>query len=143
MTKKEVVQIMAILGAFYSGGKNDPAVQAEVWYRILADYDYATAEAAVYHFAKNDTRDYATFPTVGKIVEAIRKQQKRFFAPYTEVIRGIENGRPYSLLGASAKKVISEDKYEEWLDINAEAFIQNEDHYMSMLIKNDGGLLTG
>ena len=47
MTKEECVKIMAMLGAFYSGGKNDPKIQAAAWYKILYKYDFETADKAV------------------------------------------------------------------------------------------------
>lgn len=122
MTKEETVKIMAMLGAFYSGGKNDPKVQANAWYLILAKYDYKIASKAVLHFAENDTRDYATFPAVGKIVAEIKAEEARTKAPINETIRAISYGRSYQTLSANAKALITESSYNEWLSINAEEF---------------------
>lgn len=133
MTEKETVMIMAMLGAFYSGGKNDPKMQAAAWHKILNKYDYSAAEKAVLHFAENDTRDYATFPAVGKIVEAIRMQQQRESSSIKGVIRGISYGREYGDLSDESKAIISESKYNEWLKIDAEEFAGKVNYFADQL----------
>lgn len=133
MTKTETIQIMAMLGAFYSGGKNDPKLQAEAWYLILQKYDFKTAQKAVLNYAENDVRDYATFPAVGVIVKEIRCQQKREARPIREIIRSISYGKEYEELGDEAQKMISEDKYNDWLNVDAELFAMNTDKYAEAL----------
>ena len=133
---------MAMLGAFYSGGKNDPKLQAEAWYLILGKYDYRVAEQAVLHFAENDTRDYATFPTVGKIVEQINKELETINRPISEIIKAISYGKWYDDLTARAKELISEDVYHEWLNMDAEEFA-NKSHILRDILKgNQQRLLT-
>ena len=122
MTKEETVRIMAMLGAFYGGGKTDPKAQASAWHAILQKYDYKIAERAVLNFAENDVRDYATFPAVGKIVQAIKSEVATINAPINQIIRNIAYGRAYSLLSDNAKNLISEEKYDEWLQMDAEEF---------------------
>lgn len=136
MTKTECIKIMAMLGAFYSGGKNDPKMQAEAWYLILGKYPYRIAEQAVLHFAENDTREYATFPTVGKIVEEIRAEQKRIDKPIGEIIRNISYGRDYVQLSKEAKALIDEEVYGEWLKMNAEDFANKSDILADLLKGN-------
>lgn len=136
MTRTECIQIMAMLGAFYSGGKNNPKLQAEAWYLILGKYPYRIAEQAVLHFAENDTREYATFPTVGKIVEAIKAEQKRIDKPIREIIRNISYGRDYIQLTNDAKALISEEAYGEWLDMNAEDFA-NKSNILADVLKGN------
>lgn len=133
MTKTETIQIMAMLGAFYSGGKNDPKLQAEAWYLILQKYDFKTAQKAVLNYAENDVRDYATFPAVGVIVKEIRCQQMREARPVREVIRRISYGQGYDELTDDARNIISEDKYNEWLKVDAELFAMNTDKYAEAL----------
>lgn len=133
MTEKETVTIMAMLGAFYSGSKNDPKMQAAAWHKILYKYDYSAAEKAVLNFAENDTRDYATFPAVGKIVDAIRKQQHRETDAIKGVIRGVAYGREYGDLSNESKAIISEPKYKEWLAIDAEEFANKTDFFADQL----------
>ena len=141
MTKAECIKIMAMLGAFYSGGKNDPKMQAEAWYLILGKYPYRIAEQAVLHFAENDTREYATFPTVGKIVEGIRAEQKRIDKPIGEIIRNISYGRDYVQLSREAKALIGEGTYGEWLNMNAEDFANKSDILADLLKGNQQMML--
>lgn len=125
MTKTETIQIMAMLGAFYSGGKNDPKLQAEAWYLILQKYDFKTAQKAVLNYAENDVRDYATFPAVGVIVKEIRNQQMLERRPIKEIIRSVSYGKGYEELSAQAKELIQNSEYNRWLDMNAEDFANN------------------
>jgi hypothetical protein len=133
MTKEETVTIMAMLGAFYSGGKNDPKMQAAAWHKILYKYDFQAAEKAVLHFAENDTRDYATFPAVGKIVQAIRIQQHRETSSIKGVIRGVAYGKRYEDLSEESKAIISKQKYDEWLAIDAEEFASKANYFADQL----------
>lgn len=141
MTETECIKIMAMLGAFYSGGKNDPKMQAKAWYLILGKYPYRIAEQAVLHFAENDTREYATFPTVGKIVEEIRAEQKRIDKPIGEIIRNISYGRDYVQLSREAKALIGEEVYGEWLNMNAEDFANKSDILADLLKGNQQMML--
>lgn len=70
MTKSETTKILTIIRAFYKTDQN-AAEMVGAWHTVLADYDYEVAEVAVKNFAKNDKRDYATFPPLGKIVQQI------------------------------------------------------------------------
>lgn len=133
MTKEECVKIMAMLGAFYSGGKNDPKAQASAWYLILGKYDYSITEKAVLHFAENDTRDYATFPTVGKIVTEIKAEQFRLERPIQEIIRSVSYGYEYDKLTTDAKNLICKSLYNDWLDMDAEEFANKSGEYTEIL----------
>ena len=135
MSKQEVIMIMAMLGAFYSGGKNDPKNQAEAWYQILYKYDFKTAQKAVLNFAENDVRDYATFPAVGVIVKEIRAQKAREEKPIREVIKAIAYGKPYEDISDTAKGVIGKAKYNEWKAIDAEEFASKADQFADRLRK--------
>lgn len=133
MTKEETVKIMSMLGAFYSGSKNNAKMQAAGWHLILEKYDFEIAKKAVLHFAENDTREYATFPAVGVIVREIRNQMYLEAKPIKEVIRAISYGKGYDDMSDDAKRIISEDVYDEWLEVDAEEFAANSDFYASML----------
>lgn len=141
MTKEETVKIMAMLGAFYSGGKNDPRIQAHAWHLILGKYPYRIAEQAVLHFAENDTREYATFPTVGKIVAEIKAEQMRIDKPVKEIVRNISYGRDYAQLTDNAKVLISEELYNDWLDMDAEEFAYKADALSDFLKGNQQMML--
>ena len=143
MTKTECIKIMAMLGAFYSGSKNDPKLQAEAWYLILGKYPYRIAERAVLHFAENDTREYATFPTVGAIVTEIGAEQMRIQKPIKEIVRAIAYGYDYTQLSDGARELIKEDTYNEWLAMDAEEYASKM-HILSDALKgNQQKMLDG
>lgn len=133
MTKEETVKIMSMLGAFYSGSKNNAKMQAAAWHMILEKYDFEIAQKAVLNFAENDTREYATFPAVGVIVREIRNQQYLEAKPIKEVIRAISYGKGYEDISDDAKRIISEEVYNRWLKIDAEEFANRSDFYARLL----------
>ena len=129
MTKKETIRIMALLSAFYGAGKGNPEMMAEGWYLILEPYPYEATYRAVLNFAEQDTRDYATFPTVGSIVVALKDEMAREEAPVKEIIRGISYGWGYDQLSIDAKLNINEEQYNEWLKMNAEEFANKANEF--------------
>lgn len=133
MTKPETIMILSMLGSFYSGGKNDPKMQANAWHLILQKYDFETAKAAVLNFAENDTRDYATFPAVGKIVQAIREEEKARMKPLYDIKMSISLGRKYDDMEPYCKSLISRTMYDEWLKMDAEQFEHETPKFMEML----------
>lgn len=143
MTKEETVKIMALLGAFYAGGKNDPQIMAQAWYMILYKYDFEIAKSAVLRYAENDKRDYATFPAVGCIVSAIKRESIERNRPITEIMRGVSYGTAYSQLSETAHKLISAEEYNAWLKIDAQAFQYDADKYADILRQKGNNLLGG
>lgn len=142
MTKKETIQIMAMLGAFYGAGKSNPEAMAEGWYLILEPYDFEIARKAVLEFAKHDTRDYATFPAVGKIVQFIEAEMRQNKAPIKEIIRAVSYGYDYDQLSDNAKLNISEGHYNSWLDMDAEEFA-NSAYVLAEQLKSGTKRLQG
>ena len=142
MNKKETIQIMALLSAFYGAGKSDPNIMAEGWYLILEPYDFEIAKRAVLNYAKNDTREYGTFPTVGNIVKCIEEEMRKSEAPIKEIVRSISYGKDYSQLSESAKNNISEDRYNSWLNMDAEEF-SNKAHIMAETLRSERKRLQG
>ena len=122
MTKNETIQIMAMLQAFYGMGKGNPEIMAEGWYLILEPYDFEIAKRAVLNYAKNDTREYGTFPTVGNIVKEIEAEMRKEQAPIKEVVRAISYGWGYDQLSKEAKANITQEHYNDWLNMDAEEF---------------------
>lgn len=142
MTKEETIKIMAMLNAFYAGGKNDPKMQATAWHLVLEKYDYQTASQAVIEFAENDTREYATFPAVGLIVNKIRELNRKRESAVRDVVISISYGRDYSVLGDDAKRLISQTDYNEWLNMDAEVFA-GMTKVLTDTLKRSQKLLTG
>lgn len=122
MTKKETIELMAMLSAFYGAGKGNPEVMAEGWHMILQPYDFEIAKKAVLNYAKNDTREYGTFPTVGNIVKEIEAEMSKARAPVNEIVRAVSYGWDYAQLSGEAKATITEERYKEWLSMDAEEF---------------------
>ena len=142
MTKQETIQIMAMLGAFYGAGKSNPEVMAEGWHAILEPYEFEVARRAVLNYAKNDVREYASFPTVGNIVKCINNEIAKDEAPVKEVVRAISYGWGYDQLSKDAKEIISPVKYDEWLKIDAEEFANNAGK-MALSLDNKRKALMG
>ena len=136
MTKNETLMVLAMLNAFYGGGKNDPEQQVHAWHLIMGKYDFETVRLAVLHFAENDTREYATFPAVGLIVNEVRKMDKARNDVVNEIIYGVSYGREYAMLSANAKTIINEKLYNEWLSMDAEVFNAKAGTY-KQLLKNE------
>lgn len=122
MTEQETIKIMAYLGAFYGAGKSNPEIMAVAWHQILKDYDFTIAERAVFNFARNDRREYATFPAVGNIVAAIEEEGRKEQAPINEVVRAISYGWQYDQLSKEAQANITKEHYDDWLNMDAEEF---------------------
>lgn len=133
MTKNETLMILAMLNAFYAGGKNDPQQQVHAWYLILGKYDFEDAKEAVLTFAENDVRQYASFPAVGLIVNEIRKIKKRREGKVNEIMLGVSYGRTYDMISDDAKTLISEEKYNEWLAIDAVEFSEKAGKFRESL----------
>ena len=142
MTKQETIQIMAMLGAFYGAGKSNPEVMAEGWHTILEPYEFEVARKAVLNYAKNDVREYASFPTVGNIVKCINDEIAKDEAPVKEVVRAISYGWGYDQLSKDAKELITPLRYDEWLKMDAEEFANNAGKY-SLALKDRKKSITG
>lgn len=143
MTKEQTIKVLELLNAFYAGGKNDPQQQVIAWHLILQDYDFQDAMNAVLTYAKNDRREYAQFPTVGRIIEEIEREQNRKQGIIREVITAISYGRRYSMISEKAKSLIGEDEYNSWLNEDAEKFSRQAGVLESALRNKQERLLEG
>ena len=137
MSKQETIMILAMLGAFYSGGRNDPKMQADAWHLILQKYDFEIAKTAVLKFVENDTRENAWFPAVGNIVGSIKKEEAERMKPIKEIKMAISHGKHYEDIHPQCKSLISREMYDEWLKMDAEQFENEASTFMEMLkVKN-------
>lgn len=138
MTKEETILIMAKLSAFYGQGKSDAKMMAGAWHEILKDYDFLTASNAVTQFAKHDVREYATFPAVGCIVEAIDKEQRVKQKIYNFAF----NDRLYEELPMRAKEIISKEKFEWFREMDQEFLRENRENVLESIQRiYEGGQL--
>lgn len=133
MTKEQTIKVLQLLNAFYAGGHNDPKKQVTAWYMVLAKYDFDDAMKAVLDFAENDRRDYATFPAVGLIVDRIKKAHAEKEKAVKDVITWVSYGREYASLPQPSKALITEERYKEWLKVDAEQFAMNSNRYAEYL----------
>lgn len=133
MTQAETIKILEMLDAFYASQKHDPKQQVIAWHLILQEFDYEDAWNAVLNYARNDEREYASFPAVGVIVKEIRKAQKRKNSLVSEIILGVSYGREYTAISDEAKALISEERYIEWLNMDAEQFQAKSGTYKQAL----------
>ena len=132
MTLHETIQIMAMISAYYGQGKSDAKSMARAWHIILKDYDYLTTEQAVVQFAKTDTRDYGTFPSVGQIVAAIEREKKM-----PRLIHNMATmNNLYSNLPDRAKELISESDFERIREVEYE-------EALNYIKRNNKSLLGG
>lgn len=75
MSKTEALKVLNLLAAYYGQGKVPTRDMADAWYMQLRQYEYVVAVVAVKEYAEHDTREYASFPTVGAIVAAIKRER--------------------------------------------------------------------
>lgn len=143
MTETETIKIMAMLGAFYSSGKNDPKTQAKAWHLVIGEYDYEVVKKAVLNYAKNDVREYASFPAVGVILAEVGKINAEMEKPVKEIIHRVLMGLDYYGLSVEGRKLISEQQYNEWLRINAEEFANHTKDYADILRRRRDGYGNG
>ena len=142
MTREETIKITALLIALYNAGIGNPEVMAEGWHLVLEPYDYEVAGKAVLNYAKNDVREYASFPTVGNIVKCINDEIAKEEAPVKEVVRAISYGWGYDQLSKEAKELVTPLRYDEMLKMDAEEFANNAGKVATTL-KTKRKALTG
>ena len=133
MTKQQTIEILAMLSAFYGKPKADAETMANGWHLILEEFSYESAKSAVIEFAKNDTRDYGTFPAPGVIVKIIQERQERYQrrrkTAISNISYGIGRGKKYDELPDDSRRLMTRDRYEYYLNdpmyyINNQAVIE-------------------
>ena len=134
MEQFEVTKIMAILSAFYGQGKADAETMAKAWSYILMPYDYAAAERAVLRFARNDVRDYATFPAPGVLVREIEFEQ----GVYKRTFNKMFNRVPYDNLSDDEKSIVSRSDYEWGMSQEPEYLLAHKDNFLGKVQKLTG-----
>lgn len=107
MTLNETAKLLAMISAYYGEGKSNPKTMVKAWHICLKDCDYEIAEQAVIQFAKHDAREYAVFPSVGQMLQAIKTEQM-----LPRLIHNLaRQGALYSDLSERARELISEDDF--------------------------------
>lgn len=122
MTLEQTLEIMAILSAYYGNPKADETTMAKAWHVTMGEYEYEYAVMAVHVFARKDKRDYASFPTLGNIVEEIENIQK---APH-RIFGKMRKRMEYKDLEQEERWLITEKAYNRALEKDDEELI--DDH---------------
>lgn len=136
MTVDETIKVLSKLSAFYGEPKSDAREMAMGWHIVLKDYDFAYVDMAVIQFAMNDTRDYATFPTVGKFIQSIEHVKS---TPY-RLIGKARKKIPYDSLETLEKRIIGRKAYDRMLDMDDVKLVEQVPTIVSYI--QDKQLLT-
>lgn len=146
MTKTETIKILTILSAFYGQGKSDTEIMANAWHVVIGEYEYYIAERAVYNYVRNDTREYASFPSPGNIIDEIEKESKLYNRMFNQVLNAArsilkdraELYRSYrEKIDKSGKKLISADKFVELASMREEDLLDMRDTIIEELKSKD------
>lgn len=135
MNKTETIKIMAMLSAYYGQGKANAEAMANAWHLILQDYDYKLAEQAVINYAKNDRREYASFPSVGAIVNVIEQTEAEQKNLVNRVFNAVLNGVPYDDMPEEQKLLCDRGVYERGLTMDYEELLSKQDDFKSWIRK--------
>lgn len=111
MTLEQTVDILSKISAFYGQPKSGTKEMAAAWYLIMCDYEYNDAVMAVVEYAREDKREYSSFPTIGSIIQTIEKVK---LLP-NKIFYKIRNNMPYEDLSPLEKRIISQKAYEKAL----------------------------
>ena len=140
MTREEVGKVLALLSAYYDKGQRTMGVKATVvaWEYVIGQYEYNVAKRAVINFARNDTREYATFPSAGLIRKAIEEEEAVSRLIFNSAFRDA----PYEALPPRCKEQITEHNYKSLLGREQEELLEHKDGIIEQL-KNNMALLEG
>lgn len=135
MKESETVKIMAMLSAFYGQGKSDTEIMSRAWHLILKDYDFHEAERAVIEYAKNDIREYASFPTPGSIVAKIEGYREERRRERMRIWRGMYDRKEYDSLPNELKRLCPQDVYERGLKLDYETLLEKQSDVIGYLTR--------
>lgn len=140
MTREEVGKVLALLSAYYDKGQRTMSVKATVvaWEYVIGQYEYNVAKRAVINFARNDTREYATFPSAGLIRKAIEEEE----AVPRLIFNSAFRGSPYETLPPRCKEEITEQAYGDIMGNKQEDLLEHKDRIIERL-KSNVALLEG
>ena len=143
MTKTETIKIMAMLSAYYGQGKADAEAMANAWHIILKDYPYRLVEQAVIDYARNDRREYASFPSVGAIVKVVEEAQAEQRVIANKIFNALYNGKPFESLPEEYQQLCNRFVYERGLKMDEEELLAKQDEFKQMIRKEQARLESG
>ena len=116
MTREETARVLAMLYCYYTDRRHiDPDDMVDAWHAILEPYEFQTVREAVARFARNDKREYPSFPTPALIINGVARQDESDRKKLSGVIVHLVNNRPYEKLTPPQRTVITEADYNEIL----------------------------
>lgn len=112
MNKKETAEIVKLMNAYFRNtGSATVATLIDAWHEALKDEDFHRTRKAVVRFAKNDRRDYPTWPAVGQIIAAIAEEKKAEDRPANLAYNAIFEGRDYEELPQEVRDRLAPEIY--------------------------------
>lgn len=117
MTEKETAKALTLLSAFYGEGKAEVYLMVKAWQELLADYEYFVVRRAIFKFAKNDTREYASFPTPGTIIMEIKNEYSTYSGIFNALLNDQWHGN-YEKVPDYIKQLFSADQYDRFMALD-------------------------
>ena len=136
-------KIMEVLSAFYGQGKSDTNKMLIAWHEILKDYPYSLVYQAVMTYAKNDRREYASFPAPGAIIEVIEKAEAEQHKLANRIFYALREGKPFGDLPEEQQRICDQGVYERGLQMDEEELLARADDFKRMIRKTQKRLTGG
>lgn len=125
MNKKETAKIVKLMNAYFRNtGTATVATLIDAWHEALKDEDFHRTQKAVVRFAKNDRRDYPTWPAVGQIIAAIAEEKKAEDRPINLAFNAIFEGRDYEELPQEVRDRLAPEKYQALQKLDPDILVQ-------------------
>lgn len=135
MDKTETAKLLGNLSILYGRPKGDPEMTADVWHELVKQYEYKDALKAMYDFARQDTRDYATFPAPGVIISFIEKGIEHKKGLLYRTFNDMFDGRPYEELPEGCKEICPQSVYERGLAMDTDELLMKKAEFINYISK--------
>ena len=135
MEINETGKVMEVLSAFYGQGKSDTNKMLIAWHEILKDYPYSLVYQAVMTYAKNDRREYASFPAPGAIMQVIEEAEAEQKNIVNRTFYALLHKTPYGEMPKEQQTICDQGVYERGLKMDEEELIARQDDFKRMLRK--------
>lgn len=135
MEINETGKVMEVLSAFYGQGKSDTNRMLIAWHEILKDYPYEMVYQAVMEYAKNDRREYASFPAPGAIMQVIEEAEAEQKNIVNRTFYVLLHKTPYGDMPKEQQAICDQGVYERGLKMDEEELIARQDDFKQMLRK--------
>ena len=141
MEIKETGKIMEVLSAFYGQGKSDIDKMLIAWHEILKEYPYKLVYQGVMQYAKDDRREYASFPAPGAIIAVIETAQEEQKKIANRIFNALLGGKPYEELPEEYRALCDRGVYERDLKMEYEELLEKQEEFRQMIRKEQKRLV--